>query len=55
MTGNVYVVQLADGRHVKLQVASYYSPAAQTQCDTQGTLPGVTGSGNVRIRWAYLD
>ncbi len=55
MTGNVYVVRLADGRHIKLQVLSYYDPAAQDTCDATGTAPTPSGSGNVRIKWAFLD
>ncbi|RYZ44603.1 MAG: hypothetical protein EOO72_05830, partial [Myxococcaceae bacterium] len=54
MTDKVFVLQLADGRHVKLQVVSYYEPAAQAQCNASGTLPAVTGSGQYRIKWAYL-
>jgi len=44
MTGNVFVIQLADGRLVKFLVQSYYSPSAQQQCDTMGTVP-MSGSG----------
>lgn len=55
MNGNVFVVRLADGRHVKLIVDSYYEPAVQEQCDTTDTIPMMgTGSGNVRFRWAFL-
>lgn len=55
MTGNVYVIQLGNGRHVKLEVLSYYDPAAQMECETSGTTPTPSGSGNIRIRWAFLD
>ncbi len=54
MSGNVYVVRLRDGRAVKLQVLSYYSPAAQQQCDDMDSLPTPSGAGHVRIRWAPL-
>ncbi len=55
MSGYVYVVALADGRHVKLQVLSYYSPAAQASCDTSATVPMPSGAGSIRVRWAFLD
>jgi len=55
MTGNVYIVALGDGRHVKLQVLSYYTPAAQDACDSTGTAPMPSGSGNMRVRWAFVD
>lgn len=55
MTDNIYVVQLASGRHLKLQVLSYYSPSAQETCDETGAAPMPSGSGNVRIKWAFLD
>lgn len=55
MTGNVFVVQLADGRHVKLTVTHFYNEAAQEQCQTQGTVPmSNSGSGLVQVRWAFL-
>jgi len=55
MTGNIYVIALRDGRHVKLQVTSYYDLDAQKTCDRDDTVPTPNGSGNLRIRWAYLD
>lgn len=57
MNGNVYVIRLADGRHVKLEVVSYYDRSVQEHCDEFGTLPDVSdsGAGNVRVRWAFLD
>lgn len=55
MTGNVYVVQLASGEHVKLQVRSYYSPENQAECDESGTVPMPSGAGALRIRWAFID
>jgi hypothetical protein len=57
MTGNVYVVQRADGRHVKLQVLSYYEPDVQQICQDTGALPPnmPSGSGNIRIMWSFLD
>jgi hypothetical protein len=54
MTGNVYVVQLRNGAHVKLQILSYYEPAAQETCNTTHMVPMPNGAGNVRIRWAFL-
>jgi hypothetical protein len=56
MTGNVYVVRLASGQHVKLQVESYYSPDLQAMCDASGSVPmSNNGAGNYRVRWAALD
>ncbi len=57
MTGNVYVLQLATGRHVKLTVTDYYDPTVQDMCDTTGSvdMSAPTGSGNIRLRWAFLD
>jgi hypothetical protein len=56
MTNNVFVVKLADGRHVKLQVLAYYGDAAQAACDANGMLPmGMpSGAGNMKIKWAFL-
>ena len=55
MTGNIYVVRLASGRHVKLQVLSYYTPNVQDKCDADGEAPSPNGSGNLRVQWAFLD
>lgn len=56
MSHNVYILQLADARHVKLEVVGYYNPIDQTACDATGAMPTTTGSsGNIRIQWAYLD
>jgi len=55
MTGNVFVLRLADGRHVKLVVDSYYEPTAQEQCNTMDSVPMMgAGAANFRIRWAFL-
>lgn len=54
MNHYVYVLRLRDGRRVKLEVLSYYDPAAQEQCDTVGTVPSPNGAGNLRVRWAFL-
>lgn len=55
MTDHVFVIALADGRHVKLVVDSYYSPTVQETCDTTGSVPmSNTGSANYVVRWAYL-
>lgn len=55
MTDFIYVVALRDGRHVKLQVLSYYDPDAQKTCNTTDAAPTPNGSGNIRMRWAFLD
>jgi hypothetical protein len=54
MTNNVFVIALADGRHVKLVVTGYYSDAVQLSCNTSGTITEPSGSGNVTIQWAFL-
>jgi len=55
MTDAIFAIELADGRHVKLTVVDYYTPAVQDQCDTTGMIPMMnTGSGNYRVRWAIL-
>jgi hypothetical protein len=54
MTGNVYVVQLANGSRVKLEVLSYYEPGPQATCNETHMVPMPSGAGNVRIRWAFL-
>ena len=55
MTKNVYVLKVADDRHVKFEVLSYYAPEAQKVCDATGTVPMPSGAGSMRIRWAFLD
>ena len=54
MTGNVFVLALADGRHVKMQVTSYYTPSVQTTCDTTGMAPTPSGAGHLVLKWAFL-
>jgi hypothetical protein len=40
---------------VKLEVLSYYKPESQEQCQETGSAPGSNGSGNIRMRWAFID
>lgn len=55
MTGNVYVVRLADGRYVKLTVTGYYYPAdRQAFCDETSQPPMPSGSGQIGLRWAFV-
>lgn len=54
MTLNVFVLELADKRHVKFQVTRYYSQAAQMECDTVNTIPTPSGAGNYQVKWAFL-
>ncbi|EPX62811.1 hypothetical protein D187_006221 [Cystobacter fuscus DSM 2262] len=54
MTGAVFVLRLADGRHVKLQVMHYYDPEPQRVCDETGEVPQPSGAAQLRIRWAFL-
>jgi hypothetical protein len=55
MTHNVYVLALQSGRHVKLEVLSYYPPENQALCDTTGQTNQPSGAGQLRIKWAFLD
>lgn len=54
MTGDVFVARLADSRHVKVQVTSYYEPSAQETCNQTGSVPQPSGSAQFRIKWAFL-
>ncbi len=55
MSDFVYVVRLADGQQVKLNVDSYYLPDVQEQCDSTGMVPMMgAGAANYRVRWAFL-
>ncbi len=55
MSKFVYVLKLADGRRVKLQVEDYYNTATQKQCDSTGMIPMAnTGSGSFQIRWEAI-
>ncbi len=56
MTGNVFVLALADGRNLKLQVTAYYSTAIQMTCDTTGMVDNTmaTGAGSYQVKWALL-
>jgi hypothetical protein len=55
MTYNVYVVRLASGHHVKLSVLGYYNDTAQRECqDTDHTTTTPTGSGTIKVAWAFL-
>jgi hypothetical protein len=55
MTGNVYVIGLADGRLLKFTVTHYYNEAVQQQCNDTGTIPMMnTGSGEMQVRWSFF-
>jgi hypothetical protein len=55
MTGNVYVLHLRNGRYIKLQVLSYYTPQAQMNCDATGNAsPTPNEAAVVRIRWGFI-
>ena len=50
----MYVLSLADGRHVKLVVTQYYGgDGAQQTCNVDNTSAGE--SGRVQLRYAFLD
>jgi hypothetical protein len=50
-TGNVYLLQLADGRVLKMIIDEYYL-SGQQQCNTNGTTG--MGGGNFTLRWQWL-
>ena len=50
-TGMPFIVQLDDGRRIKLRVESYYV-SGQSTCNDEGT-PG-NGSGNIMLRWGFF-
>ena len=55
MTGNVYVIQLADGRSVKMRVDRYYYEDKQLECENGNlSIATPTGSGNYKISWGFL-
>lgn len=54
MTGNVYFLSLADGRHVKLVVTHFYGEAAQQDCQETDSTDS-SGSGNIQLDWAFID
>jgi hypothetical protein len=55
MTDNVYVLELATGKHVKLEVLSYYSPEVQEACNDTGMATDPSTAANYRVQWAFLD
>ena len=57
MTGNVFVLRRQDGRKIKLMITAYYNEDVQATCQTNGMINSMapTGSGNVRIKWAFMD
>ncbi|MEO6953000.1 MAG: HmuY family protein [Polyangia bacterium] len=56
MTNNVYVIQTADGKSLKLTVEHYYTKDVQTACDTTGMMSSAqeTAAAHLGVRWAYL-
>ena len=55
MTGNVYVIDLGDGRQVKFTVDQYYAAENQQTCNETGAVPMPSNSGQMKIRWAFLN
>lgn len=56
MSNYVFVIALADGRHVKFTVDDYYAPAVQDQCQSTGGVPmSNTGSANFVVRWQFIQ
>ena len=55
MTGNIFVAHLRDGRYVKLTITGYYATAAQQTCNQTGSVPTPSGSGNLRMKWSFIN
>lgn len=53
MSYNVFLVELADGSHLKLMVTNYYEEPGQQQCQDTDASPS-SGSAHIRFRWAFL-
>jgi hypothetical protein len=56
MTNNVFIIQTAAGKNIKLVVHDYYkNDAVQMTCNSGGTIPEPSGSGNYTVEWAFLQ
>jgi hypothetical protein len=55
MTGNVYILELADGRQLKLEIVLYYSETIQQECQDNGSVSSTSSAANYVLRWAFLD
>jgi hypothetical protein len=57
MTDNVYLIQLASGRHLKLVVTQYYDPPEAQDACQQGSFGDFSSpqSAHLHLRWAFLD
>lgn len=51
-TGQPFLIQLADGRVIKLRVETYYEGDGQEECNSSGTVS--TEGGYYTIRWAEM-
>lgn len=55
MTDQAFVIQTAEGRHLKLVVAQYYDDANHASCqESDSVSQGDTGAANYQVRWAFL-
>ena len=56
MTGNVFILRLADARRVKLVVTHYYEQDAQNRCNLNDMIDAADSSkaAHVGVRWAFL-
>ncbi len=56
MSHVLQLVQLRDGRKLKLEVLSYYDPETQMRCDAGEDIgQNVQSAGELRIRWMFLE
>jgi hypothetical protein len=55
MTGNVFVLELKDGRHLKLIVDAYYKDLdSQKKCNEDPNSFMMSAGATMRVRWAFL-
>ncbi len=55
MTERVFVLRLASGRILKLQVLGYYPPEIQAMCQAIAQTPMPSRAANMTTRWMFLD
>jgi len=55
MTDQAFVIQTAEGRHLKLVVGQYYDDTNHASCqESDSVAQGDTGAANYQVRWAFL-
>lgn len=54
MSGQVFVLDLGDGRRVKWTMTHYYDEAGQQECNTGAGTSG-TGAGRLQMQWSFVQ